>query len=529
MCWITAVCVLLYLAIRRADPQLEALPTVGFTSPFLSYLSAFRFLVDARSMIEEGCARYPCRPFRIANFSRWIVAVSGDALVEELRRASDDVLSFTRAAEEIAQISLVLGESVGKNPYHIPVLQTQLTRNLHDLIPVMRDEMEAAFGDQVPRLDNGWQTIHAPSTFTNIICRISNRVFVGLPLCRDPAYIKSCTGFVHKAFKTMLLLSMTPLCLRPFVVRVASGLPAAVRRMQRLLDPLLEDRLTQIEGVDSEFENDLVMWLVAANNGGEQDKSHDTALRLLTANFAAIHTTSMTFVHALYNLAVHPSCAEMLRKEVRDVVAEGGWSKASIDKMYLVDSFLRETMRMQALRDVGVMRKSLKPFTFWSAVGGPSTIPAGVLVYAAAPAMHFDPAAYGDNAHTFDPLRFVPGRIIHHGHTGNVLPRNMLVGTSPNFFGWGGGKHLCPGRFFAAVEMKMMLAYLATSFDVTTMGQEKATGGKVFPVEGLPATRPRDFRLDGNCFPNPWAKLRLRRREAVAPRQEGKRSKDGDS
>ena len=51
---------------------------------------------------------------------------------------------------QIAQISLVLGESVGKNPYHIPVLQTQLTHNIHDLIPAMRDEMQAVFEDQVP-------------------------------------------------------------------------------------------------------------------------------------------------------------------------------------------------------------------------------------------------------------------------------------------------------------------------------------------------------------------------------------------
>ena len=53
----------------------------------------------------------------------------------------------------------------------------------------------------------------------------------------------------------------------------------------------------------------------------------------------------------MYNLAAYPGYAELMRMEVENVITKDGWNKASIDKLYLVDSFLRETMRLQSLSD----------------------------------------------------------------------------------------------------------------------------------------------------------------------------------
>ena len=40
---------------------------------------------------------------------------------------------------------------------------------------------------------------------------------------------------------------------------------------------------------------------------------------------------------------------EPLRREVEVAVAEEGWTKAGLDKMYKIDSFLRETQRLDGL------------------------------------------------------------------------------------------------------------------------------------------------------------------------------------
>ncbi len=51
----------------------------------------------------------------------------------------------------------------------------------------------------------------------------------------------------------------------------------------------------------------------------------------------------------LYRLLAHPEHIEPLRQEIEAVVAEEGWTKAGMDKMHKIDSFVRETQRLGGL------------------------------------------------------------------------------------------------------------------------------------------------------------------------------------
>jgi hypothetical protein len=51
----------------------------------------------------------------------------------------------------------------------------------------------------------------------------------------------------------------------------------------------------------------------------------------------------------LYRLLANPEYIEPLRQEVEAVVAEESWTKAGMDKMYKIDSFLRETQRLDGV------------------------------------------------------------------------------------------------------------------------------------------------------------------------------------
>ena len=53
-----------------------------------------------------------------------------------------------------------------------------------------------------------------------------------------------------------------------------------------------------------------------------------------------------TFVNVLYRLLSNPECIELLRHDVETAVAEEGWTKAGMDKMHMIDSFVRETQRL---------------------------------------------------------------------------------------------------------------------------------------------------------------------------------------
>jgi hypothetical protein len=88
-----------------------------------------------------------------------------------------------------------------EDPYHVPVVRSQLTRNLGVLFPDLRDEILRSFEDIIPTHNHGtpvthadktyplihcfteWTTLPAFDTATKLVTRVSNRVFVGLPLC----------------------------------------------------------------------------------------------------------------------------------------------------------------------------------------------------------------------------------------------------------------------------------------------------------------------------------------------------------
>lgn len=53
--------------------------------------------------------------------------------------------------------------------------------------------------------------------------------------------------------------------------------------------------------------------------------------------------------YALYRLAANPQYVAPLREEVEACVARDGWSKAALQKMVKVDSFLREVQRVDGL------------------------------------------------------------------------------------------------------------------------------------------------------------------------------------
>ncbi|KAK1948933.1 cytochrome P450, partial [Colletotrichum sublineola] len=69
---------------------------------------------------------------------------------------------------------------------------------------------------------------------------------------------------------------------------------------------------------------------------------------------------------------------------------------------------------------------------------------------------NFDPEAWGENVHDFDPRRFI------------TTDRERERAQNRAFNPFGGGKHLCPGRFFADAEILGTLAALVLGFDIET-------------------------------------------------------------
>jgi hypothetical protein len=84
----------------RVDPMLDAIPTVGFSDPILSYFSALRFNFDSVRMLKEGYESTRPGISKVAIFRRWVVLATGSELIEDVGRAPEDILSRTEPVNE---------------------------------------------------------------------------------------------------------------------------------------------------------------------------------------------------------------------------------------------------------------------------------------------------------------------------------------------------------------------------------------------------------------------------------------------
>ncbi|THH08423.1 hypothetical protein EW145_g2710 [Phellinidium pouzarii] len=229
--------------------------------------------------------------------------------------------------------------------------------------------------------------------------------------------------------------------------------------------------------------DDLLSWLIDKTPEGEHRTVEALTQRILALNFAAVHTTSVSFTHALFHLVSRPEYIALLREEVNSILGEG-WSNNAIHKMRKMDSFLKESQRYSGLALTAVTRKALADFT----LSDGTFLPKGTHITCNAIATHRDDKNYA-RADVFDGFRFVSS-------SGDDF---KLVSTSLSYLPFGHGRFACPGRVFAATVEKTMLAYLVHNYDMKL-------------EEGV-RERPKDFNFESLLTPNQKAHILFRRRQ----------------
>lgn len=88
-----------------------------------------------------------------------------------------------------------------------------------------------------------------------------------------------------------------------------------------------------------------------------------------------------------------------------------------------------------------------------------TVIPKGDIILVSCSKM-WDPAIYPEPG-MFDPHRFL--RMREQSTDNESIAQ--FVSPSPQHMGFGFGKHACPGRFFAAAEMKVILCHIIMKYD----------------------------------------------------------------
>ncbi|EJD49223.1 cytochrome P450, partial [Auricularia subglabra TFB-10046 SS5] len=343
------------------------------------------------------------------------------------------------------------------------LLRNKLTRSLPHLFPSAIDELDHAFRDELTSKLYGqeWTALAPAQALTRVICRATNRLLVGIPLCRDKEYIDLCVKYTRQIGLSSLLIMQFPSFLKPYVSRFLTPLSATYARAERLMADVIAQRKNRDEaggGGADDKPDDYLQWLLDAGDSHPKEP-HAIAARLLGLNFVALSTTSLSFIYALYHVAAEPEkYQEPIRREVDEIVSHYGWTTEALQRMRKLNSLMREVQRFHGHRDASVVmdRKAMQDYTFSDG----TAVRKGETVCVPAHATHLDDAVY-PRAATFNGFRFYDAE----EHEGLYLP-NRLIATSTEFLAFGMGKHACPGRFWAATEMKAMLAYMLVHYDV---------------------------------------------------------------
>ncbi|KAL4787130.1 cytochrome P450 [Aspergillus varians] len=437
----------------------HSLPLVNGKQPleFRLIHAKRRFLFDARALIRSGLDKWPA--FEIATENGYRV-ILGPQYANEVR--SHQAVSFGRAVAHDFHAHIPgfepFKEGTGAEQVLQDVIRMRLTQSLGPMTKPLSDEtalaLETNWGD-----DPEWHTVHFKTKILDIVSQLSSKVFLGDQICRNPDWLRITVGYAVDSFFAAEALRLWPAILRPFV---APFLPTSqeIRRKlaeaRKIIAPVLEQRKAEKQaaieqGRTPEAYNDAMEWMEQCAKG----RTYDAAVAQLSLSLAAIHTTSDMLTQVLYDICAQDGLVDDMRKEIVSVIQAEGWQKTTVYQLKLMDSVLKESQRLKPTTIATMRRMAIKPMT----LSDGTTVPKNAILFVSCESM-WDASIY-PSPDQFDPYRFLKLRDTP-GHETSA----QLVAPSPEHMGFGLGKHACPGRFFAANELKVALCHILLKYDI---------------------------------------------------------------
>ncbi|EUC27913.1 hypothetical protein COCCADRAFT_63227, partial [Bipolaris zeicola 26-R-13] len=377
-------------------------------------------------------------------------------LVEEVIREPEDVLA-TR--EEVDDRFLVKYTLMTADDHMIRRSVNLITRNINEIMDDITDELDLAIS-KVFGADTTWQAINVHTPILQLVAKINSRVFVGLELSQNVEWVDAIINYTVQLMTAVKKLLDCPAFLRSAVQYLLPEIRTIHQSLAsccRLLQPILEERRRNLAKPSFKKPADMIQGVIDYAPQGQGSILEFQGRSQMILGLASTHTTSITLQNALYDLAAYPQYLQPLRDELEDMIEQDGGKLLTKSFLMLrkMDSFLRESQRMNPI-DLLSLRRKTKIATVFS---DGTAIPAGTSI--AIPVSIVRENDILTNPGVFDAFRFE--RLAE--AEGN-FNKYLYVSTDGNSLGFGHGVHACPGRFFAAIEIKFILAHILLYYDI---------------------------------------------------------------
>ncbi|KAJ7356763.1 cytochrome P450 [Mycena albidolilacea] len=411
------------------------LPRVGKGGPLGFILMALKSITSFTDLIDEGLNKYGGKAFVLPSMTGSFVLV-GPENVDIIKSSDDTAINQPISINENLQTMYTMNSRIQGPHFQAGVARTDVTRAGYDFIPEVLDETRLAMSEAFAlNADQKSTSVPLFHTMTHLVARITNRPILGTSLCRNKPFLQDVIQFTETLVVYAQLLLWFPKILRRPLYLLASSTFGGHKEPNRVLIPYLKSLIADREGgLESS----------ASESPEEIANLEPLAMRILSISLRSIHTSSMFGSHAIFHLATLSEAErDDIRQEIIEAESECGYNKAPLSKMRKLDSTLRETGRFYSL----------------ASVDG-TVVPSGYSIAVQLKPIHFDASVYPE-PEKFDCFRFSKLRETEES------VKHAFTTVENDFLLFGLGRHVCPGRFFASMVLKIMLSHLLLNYDVT--------------------------------------------------------------
>nr|J7FJH1.1 RecName: Full=Cytochrome P450 monooxygenase idtQ; AltName: Full=Indole-diterpene biosynthesis cluster protein Q [Claviceps paspali]AFO85417.1 P450 monooxygenase [Claviceps paspali] len=468
-------CVLIY--VYNDYPTNVNVPVIGVGVRYTKWLAAVRNVFYARDSVAEGYKKANFA-FQIPTLNRMEIFICDRKMTREYQNLDSDRMSLDAVVVEEFEFDLLSpghghGHRRGPDSVPIPVVakalawQRRRTANTND--PFFQEfmaEVSYGFQQEVQRLSQDPRSSTTTPVFTvpcfsfalQVVGRITTFALFGRPMCRDRAFLDLCGKYSDGLPRGAMLLRPWPKWMRPFIAKHMEA-PQVLAKLKEIIGAEIERR--KASDGESPMENIMdyfVDWAYKGRDTVPADADDTVAHVLANLIFASFHTTSQLLTDCLFEIAMRPEYVEPLREEIKDCFEKHGReTRAVLDSLFKMDSFIKETHRWNPLDASALARIAMQDFTFSNGLH----IPKGSFIFTPNAPIFQDERHYS-NPKIFDGFRFAKMR------DDPKLKLTCDLATVGEYsLNFGLGRHACPGRYLASDEVKLSLIHLLQNFDIT--------------------------------------------------------------
>ncbi|GAA5801963.1 hypothetical protein HPULCUR_007423 [Helicostylum pulchrum] len=309
--------------------------------------------------------------------------------------------------------------------------------------------------------------IQNPSKFfQDYISYVSVPNLLGQEFSLNKEVLHSFAAFTGDILKNIPIFLLAPRSLHPFILPFIKSSKKHTETMEKYIPPVVLERREVMKraaeaglehhGLEDNFLQGLIEFVQTDDNGNKfQYDEKELAQLVLLLAFASLHSVSLNLSFCIYWLLARPDLEEKLTKEIELVFPgdQQAITEDGLDRMPFLNNFLREVFR-QGSSNLSMNKKAMLDYTFSNGY----QIPKGSSVEIAMRQLNFGTNETRSKVEDMDP---------------DMSQNINATAPAKDFSSFGMGRHLCPGRFFALLEIKMTLIYLLKNFHITTVSGKR--------------------------------------------------------